>query len=160
MLMIRTYVIFIISISTAFCSFGQEKTINIHGHIIDNETKVNLSAKIVVNNDSTDSAILTTYSDSLDGFDFNVSGKDKISINILLDNYLFHSESIDLNLILDEKSIEKNIELKKIVKGTDGGRIKYIFFDRHKTDLGHKDSLLVSEVAVLLKHNLKIKIVI
>jgi outer membrane protein OmpA-like peptidoglycan-associated protein len=105
------------------------------GHVYDADTKKPLAAEIIVTDNETDQVVAVYKSESFAGkFSIALPSGKNYGIEIDLDNYLFHSENIELPNLAKFTEYRKDVYLHPFRAG-EKEILKNVFFDTDKSDL-------------------------
>lgn len=131
------------------------KYTTIKGRILDESGKP-LKAKIEIIDNETKQIISIIESDANNGsYVYKVQKGKNYGLTVTADNYLFHSENIDIDENFENKEIQLVIPLKKTQIGAKI-ILNNIFFDFGKSSLRSESEIELNRVIDLLKNNIDI----
>ena len=148
---------FIRNIELEYLNENQAKYTTIKGKILDESGKP-IKAKIEIIDNETKQVIGYIETDANNGtYEYKVPKGKNYGLTVTADNYLFHSENIDIDENYDNKEIQLVIPMKKTQIGAKI-ILNNIFFDFGKSSLRIESEIELNRVIELLKTNTDIVI--
>jgi outer membrane protein OmpA-like peptidoglycan-associated protein len=136
----------------------QPKLTVLKGIIRDEKTKAALEAKIQIIDNEKNAVIGEFNSNSQSGkYLIPLPAGKNYGISVTAPNYLFHSENVDIPDTANYQEIIRDIELKKLEKGTQIV-LRNIFFDLDKFTIKPESKTELDRVYQLMKENPKLVI--